>query len=163
MRIRLAETQDADAIWAILRPVFRAGDTYAVDPAISRDDALAYWMDQPAACYVAQRDGEIVGTYYIKTNQQGGGAHVCNCGYMVSASARGQGIAALMCEESQAQAAQMGYRAMQFNFVLTSNAGAVHLWRKLGFAVLGTIPQAFDHPHLGLVDAHVMHKALRQV
>ncbi len=160
MIIRLAEQQDADAIWMLLQPVFAAGDTYAIDPAISRDDALAYWMDQPAACYVVQTDAGIVGTYYIKTNQQGGGAHVCNCGYIVGADARGQGVAAALCRASQTQARDLGYRAMQFNFVLDSNQGALHLWQKLGFDIVGTIPKAFDHPQLGLIASHVMFKWL---
>jgi len=158
--IRLATAQDADGIWALLQEAFRPGDTYAVDPAISRTDALAMWCDAPAATLVYEADGQIIGTYYIKTNQQGGGAHICNCGYIVGAAARGQGIAAQMCEDSQQRARSLGYRAMQFNFVLTSNKGAVHLWDRLGFATVGRIPDAFAHPTEGLVDALVMHKAL---
>ena len=160
MRIRLATETDADAIWALLQPVFCAGDTYAVDRAISREDALAYWIEQPAATYVVEDAGAIIGTFYIKTNQQGGGAHVCNCGYIVSAAARGQGLAAKMCEASKMQALALGYRAMQFNFVLASNAGALRLWDRLGFVIVGTLPRAFDHPTLGLIDAHVMFKWL---
>lgn len=158
MDIRLATPDDADGIWALLQPVFRAGDTYAIDPDISRDDALAFWMGQ-AACYVAFDQG-IIGTYYIKTNQQGGGAHVCNCGYVVGDAARGRGVAAQMCDHSQDAARDLGYSAMQFNLVLASNTGAVRLWGRLGFATVGTIPEAFDHPTLGLVDAFVMHKSL---
>ncbi|MGJ8623256.1 MAG: GNAT family N-acetyltransferase [Yoonia sp.] len=163
IRIRLAGPDDADAIWPLLRTVFRAGDTYAVDPAISRDRAIDYWVDQARAAYVAEDDGEIVGTYYIKTNQQGGGAHVCNCGYIVSPAARGRGIAALLCTHSQEQAQGLGYLAMQFNLVLASNAGAVRLWHRLGFATIGTIPDAFAHPTLGMVDAYVMHKHLDEI
>tara|TARA_R110002051_G_scaffold33923_1_gene75470 strand:+ start:1866 stop:2363 length:498 start_codon:yes stop_codon:yes gene_type:complete len=160
MQIRRAIAADADAIWALLHPVFRAGDTYAVDPAITRDAALAYWMDQPAATYVATLNDTIVGTYYIKTNQQGGDAHVCNCGYIVGAAARGQGVAAAMCVASQTDALTLGYRAMQFNFVLASNSGALRLWDKLGFTTMGTLPRAFDHPTLGLIDAHILFKWL---
>lgn len=160
MQIRLAEARDADAIWSLLEPVFSAGDTYAIDPAITRGEALRYWMDQPAACYVAQEAVEILGTYYIRTNQQGGGGHVCNCGYIVGEAARGRGLAAQMCAASQTQAIALGYRAMQFNFVLASNRGAVHLWQKLGFDIVGTIPKAFEHPTQGLVPAHVMYKWL---
>ncbi len=159
--IRLAGPSDDDAVWPLLRDVFRAGETYAVDPKISRNAALDYWIAQARAAYVAEQDGEVVGTYYIKTNQRCGGAHICNCGYIVSSVAGGQGIAAQMCEHSQTAAAALGYRAMQFNLVLASNEGAVHLWDKLGFAKIGTIPEAFDHPRLGYVDAYVMHKALR--
>lgn len=158
--IRLATAQDADGIWLLLQEAFRTGDTYAVDPQISRADALAMWCDAPAATYVYIQDGQIIGTYYIKTNQQGGGAHICNCGYIVSADARGQGVAAQMCEDSQARARDLGYKAMQYNLVVTTNVGAVHLWTKLGFATVGTIPQAFDHPTAGLVDALVMYKPL---
>lgn len=158
--IRRAERKDFDLIWPLLQPVFSAGDTYAVDPLITKNEAQALWMDQAVATYVAEAHGQIVGTYYIKTNQQGGGAHVCNCGYIVSAPARGQGIAARLCLHSQEEARALGYRAMQFNFVLASNAGAVRLWHNLGFCTVGTIPDAFDHPALGFVDALVMHKTL---
>ena len=161
MEIRLARVADADGIWTLLQPVFRAGDTYAIDPEISRDAALAYWMDLPAATYVVTQAGAIVGSYYIKTNQQGGGNHVCNCGYIVGEAARGQGLAAKMCEASQEQALALGYEAMQFNFVLASNAGALRLWHRLGFETVGLIPKAFKHPNLGLVAAHVMFKWLR--
>jgi|TARA_B110000977_G_scaffold200333_1_gene290449 ribosomal protein S18 acetylase RimI-like enzyme len=158
MQIRTATRSDADAVWHLLQPVFRAGDTYAVDPEISKDSALSYWMDDPAACYVAVDAGQIIGTYYIKTNQQGGGAHVCNCGYV--AGVQGQGVATAMCAASQTQARALGYNAMQFNFVLTSNADAIRLWHKLGFDTVGTLPNAFDHPALGMVDAQVMYKWL---
>jgi len=158
--LRLAQPDDRDAIWPLLRDVFRAGDTYAVDPKISREAALRYWVDAARATYVVECDGRIVGTYYIKTNQHGGGAHICNCGYIVASQARGQGIAEMMCVHSQRAAVQLGYRAMQFNFVLKSNEGAVRLWDKLGFATIGTIPEAFAHPELGFVDALLMYKQL---
>jgi len=157
--IRAARPEDADAIWALLEPVFRASETYAVDPNISREEALKMWCAAPAATYVWD-EGEILGTYYIKTNHQGGGAHICNCGYIVSEAAKGRGIAAQMCVHSQSAARDLGYRDMQFNFVLASNEGAVHLWQKLGFSTLGRIPAAFNHPKLGFVDALVMHKHL---
>ncbi|ARU00319.1 GNAT family N-acetyltransferase [Yoonia vestfoldensis] len=160
MIIRLATKADFPALWPILRDVFRAGTTYAVDPAISRDAAYDYWMQQPAATYVALADDAVVGTYYLRTNQPGGGAHICNCGYIVAPAARGQGLAAQMCLHSQDQARAMGYLAMQFNFVLASNAGALRLWQRLGFATIGTIPDAFRHPEQGFVAAHVMHKRL---
>ena len=161
MEIRTATHDDRDAVWALLEPVFRAGDTYAVDPDISCDAALAYWIDAAAACYVVVDADCVIGTYYIKTNQQGGGAHVCNCGYI--AGAQGRGVATAMCEASQAQARNMGYRAMQFNLVLSSNTGAMRLWHKLGFETVGIIPQAFDHPSRGFVDAYVMFKQLAAI
>ena len=160
MQIRAATGADADRVWALLQPVFRDGTTYAIDPAIEREDALAYWMDLPAVTYVVEDKGAIVGTYYIKTNQQGGGAHVCNCGYIVDEAARGRGLAAQMCIASQQQARALGYSAMQFNFVLESNVGVVKLWHRLGFATIGVIPRSFAHPKLGLVGAHVMFKWL---
>ena len=158
MQIRTATRSDADAVWALLEPVFRAGDTYAFDPDISKEAALSYWIDQPAACYVAVDAGQIIGTYYIKTNQQGGGAHVCNCGYV--AGVQGRGAATAICVASQTQARALGYCAMQFNFVLTSNVGTIRLWHKLGFATVGTLSNAFDHPALGMVDVQVMYKWL---
>ena len=117
-------------------------------------------MDYPRKTYVVEEGGEILGTYFIKTNHEGPGAHVCNCGYMVSSNARGKGLATSMCEHSQEQALVLGYKAMQFNFVASSNEGAVRLWNKLGFEIVGTLPKAFEHPNLGLVDAHVMFKWL---
>jgi len=151
---------DFDAIWPILRDVIRAGDTYALDPAMPRDEVRAYWMDAPRATYVAWQGGRAVGAYYIRTNQAGGGAHVCNCGYVVAPDARGRGIAARMCVHSQAEALALGYAAMQFNFVVASNTGAIALWRRLGFVEVGRLPGAFDHPRHGLTDALVMHKWL---
>ncbi|MCK0093937.1 GNAT family N-acetyltransferase [Yoonia sp. F2084L] len=160
MEIRAAGPDDFDLIWPMLRDVFRAGDTYAVDPRISKAKAHAYWMTQARATYVAETDAGVVGTYYIKTNQPGGGAHICNCGYIVSPVARGQGIAAMLCAHSQDEARRLGYQAMQFNFVLASNDGAVRLWHRLGFETVGTIPDAFAHPQQGLVDAYVMYRRL---
>ncbi|MCF2904365.1 GNAT family N-acetyltransferase [Octadecabacter sp. CECT 8868] len=157
--IRRATDADWRAIWAILEPVFRAGETYAVDRDISEDAAKAIWMDAPTATFVAD-DGAVLGTYYIKTNHAGGARHVCNCGYVTVAAAQGRGIARAMCSHSLDQAKDLGYRAMQFNLVLASNVGAVALWQKLGFDIVGTLPSVFDHPKLGFVDAHVMWKTL---
>lgn len=160
MNIRSALPGDWPQIWPILRDTFAAGDTYAVDTAINEEAARAYWMDSPAACYVAEADGQVLGTYYIRTNQAGGGAHVCNCGYMTAPEARGRGLARAMCEASQDQARALGYKAMQFNFVLSTNIVAVGLWQQLGFDVVGQLPRAFDHPTKGLIDALVMYKWL---
>lgn len=157
--IRAATPADWPAIWAILEPVFRAGETYAVDRDISEDAAKAMWLTAPAATYVFD-EGGILGTSYIKKNHAGGGAHICNCGYITAAAAQGRGIARAMCIHSQDAARDLGFTAMQFNFVLASNVGAIALWHKLGFATVGTLPAAFDHPAEGPVDAHVMWKAL---
>lgn len=158
--IRLARDEDFDALWPILRGVIRAGDTYTIDPGLTREAVLDLWMRAPRATYVAESDGEILGTYYIKTNQPGGGAHVCNCGYMVAPAARARGIARAMCLASQEQARAMGYLAMQFNFVVATNLGAIGLWQSLGFETVGRLPRAFAHPDQGLVDALVMYKWL---
>ena len=159
--IRPAATPvDHPAIWRILKPVFRAGDTYTIDPAIGRGDALAYWMQ--ARCYVAEAEGEVLGTYYLKTNQQGGGSHVCNCGYATSPAARGRGVASAMLAHSLTEARAAGYRAMQFNFVVTTNEGAIRLWRRAGFAEVGRLPGVFLHPQKGYVDALVLHKSLQE-
>ncbi len=160
VNIRLARDGDFEALWPILRSVIRAGDTYAIDPKISREGAQELWMNAPRATYVVESGGDILGTYYIKTNQAGGGAHVCNCGYMVAEYARGQGLAARMCEHSQVEAQKLGYRAMQYNLVLATNTSAIHLWHKLGFDTVGRLPLAFDHPTNGLIDALVMYKWL---
>ena len=118
------------------------------------------WIEEPRKTYVFEEEGRILGTSFLKTNQAGPGSHVCNCGYMVSSSARGRGLATAMCEHSQKVARALGYKAMQFNFVASSNPGAVRLWGKLGFATVGRLPNAFNHPALGYVDALVMYKWL---
>jgi ribosomal protein S18 acetylase RimI-like enzyme len=126
-----------------------------------RDAALAYWMGPDKQTLVAvDADGQVVGTYYCRANQAGGGAHIANCGYVVAAHAGGRGIARAMAEDSFARARGLGFTAMQFNFVVASNTGAVALWQKLGFAIVGRVPGAFDHPALGPVDALVMHRTL---
>jgi len=160
LSIRQARDEDFDALWPVLRSVIRAGDTYAVDPRMSRGRAFEWWMQAPRATYVAERDGEIAGTYYLKANQQGGGAHVCNCGYIVAVPAQGRGVARAMCRHSQAVARDLGFRAMQFNFVVETNVGAIALWKSLGFGTVGRLPGVFDHPQHGLVDALIMLKWL---
>jgi len=160
MPIRPAEPRDRDAIARIILPTIRASETYALDPAMSEADALAYWLGPDKRTFVAEEDGAVLGTYYLRANQAGGGGHVCNCGYMTAAQATGRGIARRMCADSLERARAEGYRAMQFNFVVSSNRRAVALWQSLGFAVVGTLPGAFRHPALGFVDALVMHRAL---
>ena len=161
--IRPATDADDDAIWAILEPVFRAGETYPIPCDISRADALAYWHTPGHAVFVAQDNndgGRIVGTYYLRANNRGGGAHVANCGYMVAPEASGRGVARAMCEQSLGQARERGFSAMQFNFVIASNERAVRLWQACGFTVVGRLPKAFKHPRLDLVDALVMVRTL---
>ncbi len=160
MNIREAEAGDFDAIWPIFREIVSAGDTYGFDPNTPCDEARRIWMEQPRKTFVAEDEGEILGTYYIKTNTGGPGAHVCNCGYMTAPTGRGRGIASAMCKHSQQVAEELGYKAMQFNFVASTNAGAVRLWDKLGFETVGRLPKAFGHPTEGYVDALVMYKWL---
>lgn len=160
MLIRPATIADASAIWAIIGPTIRAGETYALDRDLSEADALAYWLGGDRDTFVAEVDGAIVGTYYLRANQAGGGRHVCNCGYMTSAAATGRGVARAMCLHSLDHARAQGYRAMQFNFVVGTNTRAVALWQSLGFAIVGRLPLAFQHPTQGFVDALVMFQAL---
>lgn len=160
MLIRKAEPGDAKAIAAIILPTIREGATYTLDPNMSEADALAYWTGPDKETFVAEDDGVILGTYYLRQNQAGGGQHVCNCGYMTKAAASGRGIARRMCEHSQEHARLQGYRAMQFNFVVSTNERAVRLWQSLGFEIVGRLPAAFRHPSAGYVDALVLYKQL---
>lgn len=160
VKIRRAEAADAAAITAIILPTIREGTTYALDRDMSDADALAYWMAPEKHTFVVEADGVVVGTYYIRPNQAGGGRHVCNCGYMTSATATGRGLARGMCEHSMDHARSEGYRAMQFNFVVSTNDRAVRLWQSLGFEVVGRLPLAFRHPTAGYVDALVMYRQL---
>jgi ribosomal protein S18 acetylase RimI-like enzyme len=160
MLIRPAVPQDRPAIWAILEPVIRAGETYTLDRDMSEEEALAYWIGPEKETFVAEDEGAILGTYNMRPNQRGGGKHVCNCGYMTSAQATGRGLARRMCLHSLSHARQRGYRAMQFNFVVSTNERAVRLWESLGFKVVGRLPLAFDHPQRGYVDALVMFQPL---
>ncbi len=162
MNIRTATKQDWNSIWPILREIVQAGETYGFDPNISQAQAEQIWMEAPRNTYVVEEGDQILGTYFLKSNHGGPGGHVCNCGYMVSPQARGKGLATAMCEHSQQQAVALGYQAMQFNFVATSNEGAVRLWGKLGFETVGRLPKAFKHPTKGYVDALVMYKWLAE-
>lgn len=160
-QIREYQTDDWASVWAIIEPVFRAGETFPMAPDISEQQAFDAWILAPDATlvYVNDDDG-VLGTYYIKPNQPPLGAHVCNCGYIVSTAARGRGIGSAMCVHSQEKAWSMGFRSMQYNLVVTTNEPSVRLWKKHGFAVVGTLPKAFHHLKLGFVDALVMYKEL---
>lgn len=160
MLIRSAEPADVAAIWAILEPVIRAGETYTLDRDMGEGDAIAYWFGADKEVFVAEEDGIVLGTYYLRANQAGGGSHVCNAGYMTAAAATGRGVARTMALHSIAHAKARGFRAMQFNFVVSNNVRAVGLWQSLGFEVVGRLPGAFDHPAGGFVDALVMFRAL---
>ena len=160
LTIRRAQASDGPAILEIIVPVIREGATYTLDPTMSEADALAYWTSPDKETFVAEQDHRIVGTYFIRPNQAGGGRHVCNCGYMTRTSAIGRGVARSMCQHSMAHARERGYRAMQFNFVVSTNERAVRLWQSLGFEIVGRLPGAFQHPVHGDVDALVMYQRL---
>jgi GNAT superfamily N-acetyltransferase len=160
MLIRPAAATDDDAIWGIIEPVIRAGETYALDRTLSRSESLAYWTGSDHEAFVAEDAGRVVGTYFIRPNQAGGGSHVCNCGYVTAADSAGKGVARAMHEHSLHRARERGFRAMQFNFVISSNERAVRLWQSLGFEIAGRLPGAFLSPTRGYVDALVMQRAL---
>jgi ribosomal protein S18 acetylase RimI-like enzyme len=183
LRIRPATNADRDAIWKIFHEVVAAGDTYAFDPQISREEALTYWFAPGTDIYVAEltpasvgeADGfpgtlaasptggenrHVVGTYILRPNQAGGGSHVANAAFMVAPDARGEGIGRAMAEHCLDQARRLGFRAMQFNFVVSTNQSAIHLWQRLGFKIVGTLPEAFRHLEKGFVDVYVMFRSL---
>jgi ribosomal protein S18 acetylase RimI-like enzyme len=158
--VRPAGSADDHVIWAILEPVIRAGETYTLPRDWDQQQALAFWNSPAHEVFVAEEDGQVLGTYFLRANQKGGGAHVANCGYVTATSASRRGVARAMCEHSLDYAKSAGFRAMQFNFVLSSNERAVRLWQSFGFEIVGRLPEAFLHPSLGYVDAFVMHRRL---
>jgi L-amino acid N-acyltransferase YncA len=160
INIRLAVESDRDAIWTIFRDVIASADTYAFDSQMPRQDALAYWFRSDAHTYVAESDGRVVGTYILRANQLGPGSHVANAAFMVAPNAQGQGIGRAMGEHCLKEAHRLGFRAMQFNFVVSTNESAIRLWQRLGFKIVGTLPDAFRHPERGYVDVHVMFRSL---
>jgi ribosomal protein S18 acetylase RimI-like enzyme len=160
LEIRPATKKDHEAIWQMLQKIAAGGDTYTFDPAITREDALAYWLAEKTHAWVAQCEGELVGTYLLRANQPGGGSHVANAAFVVAPDAQGKGIGRVMAEHCLSEARQLGFRAMQFNFVVSTNASAIHLWKSLGFEIVGTLPGAFRHPQEGYVDAYVMYRSL---
>jgi ribosomal protein S18 acetylase RimI-like enzyme len=184
MEIRAATNADRDAVWNIFHEIAVPGDTYAFDPNMSREEALAYWFRADTHTYIAEefhqsvgkaagfsgtatpsptvsrQDRKIVGTYILRPNQSGGGAHVANAAFMVAVDARGRAVGRRMAEHCLSEARRMGFLAMQFNFVVSTNTRAIDLWKQLGFKIVGTLPGAFRHPEKGYVDVHVMYRAL---
>ena len=160
MAIRVANSADYDAIWAILEPMIRAGETYTLPREMSKEEGMAYWFSAEKETFVWEENGAIFGTYFLKANQLGGGAHVANCGYVTAAAAQGRGIARSMCVHSLERAKERGFRAIQFNFVVSTNERAVKLWLSLGFETVGRLRMAFEHPEKGFVDALVMYRVL---
>ena len=160
IKIRSATTKDHAAIWNIFHEIIAAGDTYAFDPQMPREEALAYWFRADTHTYIAERNGGVVGTYILRPNQSGPGSHVANAAFMVARDAEGAGVGRRMAEHCLTEARRMGFRAMQFNFVVSTNTRAIHLWDQLGFKIVGTLPGAFRHPEKGFVDVYVMYRSL---
>ena len=184
IKIRSATTKDHDAIWKIFHEIISAGDTYSLDPRMSREEALAYWFRADTQTYVAElhrqsvgeavgfpgtatpsptggmKDQVIVGTYILRPSQSGGGSHVANAAFMVASDAQGCGVGRAMAEHCLNEARRVGFRAMQFNYVISTNTPAIRLWQELGFEIVGTLPGAFRHPEKGYVDVYVMFRSL---
>jgi ribosomal protein S18 acetylase RimI-like enzyme len=160
MTIRPATPDDADAVWEIFHAVVAGGDTYVFAPDTPRDQALDYFLGPDMVSRVAEIDGEVMGMYKLIPNRRDLGSHVANASFMVRPSAHGKGVGRALAEHCLDEARRAGYQAMQFNFVVSTNTGAVHLWQALGFKILATLPKAFNHSRLGLVDAYVMHRFL---
>lgn len=162
--LRLAGEDDKHAIWDIMEPIIRSGETYALDTDMTKEDALNYWFLSNHEVYVAVDDDDgqenVVGTYFLCNNQKGNGKHISNCGYMVSQSSYGKGVANTMCVHSLCRAKESGFKGMQYNYVVSSNDRAVKLWQKHGFSIVGTLPKAFNHPRKGYVDVYVMFREL---
>jgi len=158
--IRPATADHHAAIWALIEPVIRAGETLALPRDMTRDAALGFWMAPANDAFVAEAAGEVVGSYFLHANQLGGGSHVANCGYVTAQQATGRGIARAMCRHSIDHARARGFRAMQYNIVVSTNERAIRLWQAMGFAIVGRLPGAFAHPALGDVDAFVMYQTL---
>jgi ribosomal protein S18 acetylase RimI-like enzyme len=158
--VRAATLSDAEVVWPILEPVIRAGETYTLPREKTREAALAWWFSPAHEVFLAEESSAAVGTYFLRANQQGGGAHVANCGYITAPAASGRGVARAMCAHSLDRARARGFRAMQFNFVVSINERAVRLWQSFGFEIVGRLPGAFQHPTAGFVDAYVMYRPL---
>jgi len=160
LNIRAATDSDRDAIWEIFRATIVPGDAFVYDPNTPREEAMAYWFANGTRTYVAEENGKVAGSYILRANRPGLGNHVANAGFMVDPAARGSGIGRTMGEHALSEARRLGYRAMQFNFVISTNESAVHLWQQLGFRIVGTLPGAFRHAEKGFVDAYVMFRLL---
>lgn len=160
LAIRKAMVSDTDAIWNIIRAVIAGGDTYVFDPGSTKAKMLNYWLGADKHCFVALEDAGIVGTFIIKQNQPDLGSHVANASYMTSPNHTGQGIGKAMALFSIEEAKRLGFLSIQFNLVVKSNERAIGLWRKLGFQIVGEIPDAFNHRQLGLTNAYIMWRAI---
>lgn len=161
VKIRNAADADWNHVWPIVQETFDSGDTYPYAPGTTKKEAYQIWMASTTATYIAIKDECIVGTYYLKPNQPGLGSHVCNAGYIVAVKARGRGIGRAMCAHSLKEAVILGFKAMQYNLVVSTNINAIELWKDMGFEMIGTLPKAFNHSKKGLVDAHIMYQLIK--
>ena len=161
LEIRQAMPEDFEKIWPMLSDVFQRGETYPYAPSTTKVEGYTIWMDMPMATYVVIKDEQIVGTYYIKSNQPELGSHVCNAGYIVSNTYNSQGIGRAMCQHALEEAKSLGFKAMQYNLVVSTNHRAVHLWKSCGFEIIGVLPKAFKHLKDGFVDAYIMYQWLK--
>jgi ribosomal protein S18 acetylase RimI-like enzyme len=160
INIRVATKSDKPAIWQIIKAVISRGDTYVFDPDASEEEMMSFWFSPEKHVYVAVREGEVLGTFWLKPNQPALGSHVCNAAYMVGPAAAGQGVGRRMAEFSLDEARRLGFTAMQFNFVVKSNTPAVRLWQSIGMEIIGEIPDAFDHRQHGMTNALIMYRKL---
>ncbi|MEP2668146.1 MAG: GNAT family N-acetyltransferase [Cyclobacteriaceae bacterium] len=160
LEIRVFEEKDKEAVWDIISKVVASGETYVFHPDSSREKMLAYWLAPAKQVYVATLDDKVVGSFTLAPNQPDRGAHIANGSYMVSPDHGGKGIGTFMARYSLEEAKRLGYLAMQFNIVIKSNEHAVRLWKKVGFDIIGEIPNAFNHPRLGMTNAYIMYRAL---
>jgi L-amino acid N-acyltransferase YncA len=160
MTIRLATQTDHEAVWHIISNVISTGDTYVFAPDSSKEKMLNYWFSADKRTYISEENNEILGTFYLKENQMDLGSHIVNAGYMVSQKARGKGIGKAMALFSLEEAKRLGFQGMQFNLVVKTNEKAVNLWLKLGFKIIGEIPEAYKHSSLGYVNAYIMYQKL---
>ena len=162
IEIRRASVVDWPAVWPIWQAIVSAQETYLYDPFTPAEHAQRIWFpDPPAETWLAvDESGSVLGTYLLKPNAPGPGAQVANAAFMVAPAARGRGIGRLLGERCLTRARECNYLAMQFNAVVATNQGAIRLWQNLGFAIVGTVPQAFRHRTAGTVDIHIMHRPL---
>jgi len=158
--IRDALPEDWPQIWTFVQPILTAGETYTIDRDLSEDAARSWWMRPGARVLVAVDQGRVVGSAKLTRNFDGPGSHVANGSFLVDPAWAGRGIGRALGEHLLEVARTAGFRAMQFNAVVETNSAAVALWRSLGFEILATVPEAFDHPKLGPVGLHVMHRRL---
>lgn len=160
LEIRKAVETDKDAVWEIIRAVLSTGDTYTFAPDTGKQEMLDFWFSPEKWTYVALSDGKIVGTFFLKANQPGLGSHVGNAGYMVAPEAMGKRVGKTMAEYSIEESRRLGFKSIQFNFVVKSNEVAVKLWQDVGFEIIGEIPEAFQHKENGLTNAYIMYRKL---